>query len=115
MHGGRIGVKAGLADGAVEIAVSDTGIGIAPKDQEAIFEEFRQVGSDEARKIEGTGLGLTLAKKFVEMHGGRIWVESELACRSPYRAAHEVRAGNQPEDRQGPWAVDPAVVAAAGG
>ncbi len=84
-EGGRIGVKAGLADGAVEISVSDTGIGIAPKDQEAIFEEFRQVGSDEARKVEGTGLGLTLTKKFVEMHGGRIWVESEVGKGSTFR------------------------------
>jgi GAF domain-containing protein/anti-sigma regulatory factor (Ser/Thr protein kinase) len=75
-EGGRISLKAGQRDGAVEISVTDTGIGIAPEDQAAIFEEFRQVGSDEKRR-EGTGLGLTLAKKFVELHGGRIWVESE--------------------------------------
>ena len=67
-----------------EIAVSDTGIEIAPKDQEAIFEEFRQVGNDEARKVEGTGLGLTLTKKFIEMHGGRIWVESEMGKGSTF-------------------------------
>jgi GAF domain-containing protein len=83
-EGGRIGVKAMRSDGTVEIAVSDTGIGIAPKDQKAIFEEFRQVGSDEARKVEGTGLGLTLTKKFVEMHGGRIWVESEVGKGSTF-------------------------------
>ncbi len=76
-EGGRISLKAGRTDGTVEIAVTDTGIGIAPEDQAAVFEEFRQVGSDETRKQEGTGLGLTLAKKFVELHGGRIWVESE--------------------------------------
>ena len=75
-EGGRISLKVGRTDGMVEIAVTDTGIGIAPEDQAAIFEEFRQVGSDETRKQEGTGLGLTLAKKFVELHGGRIWVES---------------------------------------
>jgi signal transduction histidine kinase/DNA-binding response OmpR family regulator len=75
--GGRISLKAIRKDGAVEIAVADTGVGIAPEDQAAIFEEFRQVGHDESRKQEGTGLGLTLAKKFVELHGGRIWVESE--------------------------------------
>jgi signal transduction histidine kinase len=75
-EGGRISLKAGLTDGAAEIAVTDTGVGIAPEDQAAIFEEFRQVGSDERRR-EGTGLGLTLAKKFVELHGGRIFVESE--------------------------------------
>jgi signal transduction histidine kinase len=76
-EGGKIQVRAGLDNGAVKISVSDTGIGIAPEHHETIFEEFRQVGSDYARKREGTGLGLTLTKKFVEMHGGRIWVESE--------------------------------------
>jgi signal transduction histidine kinase len=74
--GGRIDVEAGLHDGAIEISVSDTGVGIAPEDHEAIFEEFRQVGGDHAGKREGTGLGLTLARKFVELHGGRIWLES---------------------------------------
>jgi signal transduction histidine kinase len=77
-EGGRVGVVAAPADGAVRIAVTDSGIGIAPADQGAIFEEFRQVGTDTAQKSEGTGLGLTLAKKFVELHGGTIWVESEL-------------------------------------
>jgi signal transduction histidine kinase len=76
-EGGRVDVDAALADGAVEISVSDNGIGIAPEDQERIFEEFRQVGRDYAQKREGTGLGLTLTKKFVEMHGGKIWVESQ--------------------------------------
>jgi GAF domain-containing protein len=75
-EGGRIRIDARQSDGAVEISVSDTGIGIAPDDLPKIFEEFRQVGSDYAHKSEGTGLGLTLAKKFVELHGGRIWVES---------------------------------------
>ncbi len=77
-EGGRIGINAKQADGSVEISVSDTGIGIAPEDQARIFEEFRQVGGDYAHKKEGTGLGLTLAKKFVELHGGKIWVESEV-------------------------------------
>jgi signal transduction histidine kinase len=83
-EGGRIGIEARQADGAVEISVSDTGIGIAPEDQPKIFEEFRQVGSDYAHKTEGTGLGLTLAKKFVELHGGRIWVESEVGKGSTF-------------------------------
>jgi signal transduction histidine kinase len=77
-EGGRVGLTATAAEGVITIAVSDTGIGIAPEDQAAIFEEFRQVGRDDARKQEGTGLGLTLAKKFVELHGGRIWVESQV-------------------------------------
>jgi signal transduction histidine kinase len=83
-EGGRIGIKAKQADGSVEISVSDTGIGIAPEDQAKIFEEFRQVGGDYAKKIEGTGLGLTLAKKFVELHGGRIWVTSEVGKGSTF-------------------------------
>ena len=83
-EGGCISLKASRTDGAVEIAVTDTGIGIAPEDQAAIFEEFRQVGSDETRRQEGTGLGLTLAKKFVELHGGRIWVASELGRGSTF-------------------------------
>jgi GAF domain-containing protein len=84
-EGGRIGISARQVDGAVEISVSDTGIGIAPEDQAKIFEEFRQVGGDYAHKREGTGLGLTLAKKFVELHGGRIWVESEVGKGSKFR------------------------------
>jgi signal transduction histidine kinase len=83
-EGGRIGINARQADGSVEISVSDTGIGIAPEDQAKIFEEFRQVGGDYAHKKEGTGLGLTLAKKFVELHGGKIWVESEVGKGSTF-------------------------------
>jgi GAF domain-containing protein/anti-sigma regulatory factor (Ser/Thr protein kinase) len=83
-EGGRIGIKARQVDGVVEISVSDTGVGIAPEDQPKIFEEFRQVGSDYTHKVEGTGLGLTLAKKFVELHGGKIWVESEVGKGSKF-------------------------------
>jgi signal transduction histidine kinase len=75
--GGRIDVSARRDGDNVLIAVHDTGIGIAPDDQEAVFEEFRQVGRDYTTKQEGTGLGLALTRKFVELHGGRIWVESE--------------------------------------
>ena len=83
-EGGRVDVRAAPADGGVEISVSDTGIGIAPEDQEAIFEEFRQAGSDYTRKREGTGLGLALARKFVELHGGRLWVKSEMGNGSTF-------------------------------
>ena len=75
--GGRIDVAARQDEGHVIIAVHDTGIGIAAQDQAAVFEEFRQVGRDYTNKQEGTGLGLALTKRFVELHGGRIWLESE--------------------------------------
>jgi signal transduction histidine kinase len=90
-EGGRIGITARQADGVVEISVSDTGIGIAAEDQPKIFEEFRQVGSDNAKKVEGTGLGLTLAKKFVELHGGKIWVESEVGKGSKFTFSLPIR------------------------
>ncbi len=75
--GGRVEVRATKADDALTVAVHDTGIGIAPEDQEAVFEEFRQVGRHYTNKNEGTGLGLALTKRFVELHGGRLWLESE--------------------------------------
>jgi signal transduction histidine kinase len=75
--GGRVAVAAKRADGAAEISVADTGIGIAAADQELIFEEFRQAQTKPGQAREGTGLGLALTRKFVEMHGGRISVESE--------------------------------------
>jgi signal transduction histidine kinase len=67
----------------VEVSVSDTGVGITPEAQAAIFEEFRQVGTA-AKKVEGTGLGLALSRKFVELHGSRIWVQSELGVGSTF-------------------------------
>jgi two-component system cell cycle sensor histidine kinase PleC len=83
-EGGRISITANKTDSGAEISVRDTGVGIAPEDQPKIFEEFRQVGSDSTHKTEGTGLGLTLAKKFVELHGGKIWVESEVGKGSTF-------------------------------
>jgi PAS domain S-box-containing protein len=82
-QGGRIEVRAAPGDGFVEVSVRDTGVGIAPAEQDAVFEEFRQVGSSAARH-EGTGLGLSLCRKFVELHGGRIWVESEVGRGSTF-------------------------------
>jgi GAF domain-containing protein len=76
-EGGRIEVRAAPADGTVEVSVTDTGVGIAPEDQDAVFEEFRQVGTAD-KKAEGTGLGLALSRKFIELHGGTIRVQSEV-------------------------------------
>jgi signal transduction histidine kinase len=80
---GRIDVRAAPAEGWVEVSVSDTGVGIAPEDQDAVFEEFRQVGTSPGKQ-EGTGLGLTLCRKFVELHGGRIWVKSQVGAGSTF-------------------------------
>jgi PAS domain S-box-containing protein len=76
-EGGRIDVQAALKDGVAEISVTDTGVGIAPEDQDSVFEEFRQVGVA-SKKVEGTGLGLAISRKFIELHGGKIWVQSEV-------------------------------------
>src|SRR5213593_570278 len=91
-EGGRIEVRAVPVDGSVEVSVSDTGVGLAPEDQEAVFEEFRQVGTSE-KKVEGTGLGLTLCWKFVELHGGRIWVESQVGAGSTFTFTIPMRRG----------------------
>jgi signal transduction histidine kinase len=81
--GGEIEVRAEMRDGAAEISVCDTGVGIAPEDQEAVFEEFRQVGAA-SKKVEGTGLGLAISRKFIELHGGRIWVTSQVGTGSTF-------------------------------
>ncbi len=91
-EGGRIEVTAVPRDGSVEVSVSDTGVGIAPEDQEAVFEEFRQVGTAE-KKAEGTGLGLTLCRKFIEVHGGQIWVQSQVGQGSTFTFTIPVRGG----------------------
>jgi len=75
-EGGRIHVRADVHQGDADISVTDTGIGISPEDQAAVFEEFRQVGAA-AKKVEGTGLGLAISRKFIELHGGSIRVESQ--------------------------------------
>jgi signal transduction histidine kinase len=90
-EGGRVGVHAAPANGHVEVAVSDTGIGIAQADQALIFEEFRQAGTDHAGKREGTGLGLTLTRKFVELHGGSIGLKSEVGRGSTFTFTLPVR------------------------
>jgi signal transduction histidine kinase len=91
--GGAVSVVAKQVDGNAEIAVSDTGVGIAPADQEAIFEAFRQVGTDVTRKREGTGLGLALARRFVELHGGTIRVESAPGKGSTFTVRLPIRHG----------------------
>jgi signal transduction histidine kinase len=89
-EGGRIDVRAAPADELVAVSVTDSGVGIAPEDQEAVFEEFRQVGTAD-KKAEGTGLGLALSRKFIELHGGRIWVTSQVGVGSKFTFTLPVR------------------------
>jgi signal transduction histidine kinase len=91
-EGGSIELRAVLEDTVVQTSVSDTGVGIAPEDREAVFEEFRQVGVA-AKKVEGTGLGLALSRRFIELHGGRIWVESQVGAGSTFTFTLPVRRG----------------------
>jgi len=89
--GGKVEVSAKLDSDRVAIAVKDTGIGIAPEDHAAVFEEFKQVGRDYTRKAEGTGLGLALTRRFVELHGGQVRLESALGQGSTFTITLPVR------------------------
>jgi GAF domain-containing protein len=89
--GGRVDVCARQDTDKIEVAVKDTGIGIAPQDQALVFEEFRQVGRDNLRKAEGTGLGLALTKRFVELHGGAIRLESTPGKGSTFTVSLPIR------------------------
>ena len=95
-EGGHVYVRASVREEWAEFSVRDTGIGIRAEDQERIFEEFQHVEMGAVRQHEGTGLGLTLAKKYVEMHGGRIWVESEVGKGSMFTFILPIEAGSQP-------------------
>jgi signal transduction histidine kinase len=92
---GEVAMKASTANGSYTVAVRDTGPGIAEADQAKIFEEFQQSESTHTKAKGGTGLGLAIAKRIVEMHGGRLWVESSLGTGStffftvPLRVEHE--------------------------
>jgi signal transduction histidine kinase len=86
---GRVDVSARLDDGEVEVAVADTGAGIAAGELESIFEEFEQ--TSEGKEAGGTGLGLPLSRRLVELHGGRLWAESQPGHGSTFRFTLPVR------------------------
>ena len=88
---GQIAIRVGAAAGLFTVAVSDTGPGIAPADQERIFEEFQQADTSTTRPKGGTGLGLAIARRIVAMHGGRIWVESALGEGATFRFTMPIR------------------------
>jgi signal transduction histidine kinase len=90
--GGRVDVSGKLVADKVEISVKDSGVGIRSDDQASLFEEFKQLGKDSGRKAEGTGLGLSLTKRLVELHGGHISVESAVGQGSTFCVAFPLRA-----------------------
>jgi len=92
---GEIGVQVKASDGALVVSVSDTGPGIPEGDRQKVFEEFRQGESSATAKKGGTGLGLAIAKRIIELHGGRIWVESNKGKGSTFCFTLPVRAGQQ--------------------
>lgn len=92
---GMVHVRAAVKEEWAEFSVRDTGIGIRPEDRDRIFQEFEQVEMSAERRFEGTGLGLTLAKKLVELHGGRIWVESEVGRGSTFTFVLPLEVGGE--------------------
>jgi signal transduction histidine kinase len=96
VHGCRGGALAGAANGHFALSVSDTGPGIPAEECDRIFEKFRQVDSSNTRAKGGTGLGLAIAREIVEMHGGRMWVESAIGQGSTFRMELPVRAADAP-------------------
>ena len=94
---GEVRVEAKVSDGAFTVSVADTGPGIAAADQPRVFEEFQQVDSSSTRKKGGTGLGLSIAKRIIEMHGGRIGVDSTPGKGSTFWFMVPVRVERQVE------------------
>ena len=92
---GEVKMRVTTADDAFLVGVSDTGAGISEADQEKIFEEFQQADSSSTKQKGGTGLGLSIAKRIIEMHGGRIWVESSLRTGSTFWFTLPVRIDRQ--------------------
>jgi signal transduction histidine kinase len=93
--GGEVAIKASGANGSITVSVRDSGPGISEADQAKIFQEFQQADSAITREKGGTGLGLTISKRIVELHGGRIWVESVVGQGSTFSFTLPVRVEQQ--------------------
>ncbi len=110
-EGGHITLSCRLADPATMLfSVSDTGIGIKPEEQELIFEEFGRSEDAAVRETTGTGLGLTISKRLVEMHGGRIWVESEYGHGATFSILLPLAGSSSPEEAKGAAAEERTVL-----
>ena len=92
---GEVVIKADASDGTFNLAVRDTGPGISAADQAKLFQEFQQADNSNTRKKEGTGLGLAISKRIIEMHGGRIWIESQVGQGSTFFVTLPVQAQAQ--------------------
>ena len=94
---GEVAIKAAIENGSFQVAVHDTGPGIAPTDQAKLFQEFQQADNSITRKKGGTGLGLAISKRIIEMHGGRIWIDSAVGQGSTFTFTLPVRVERQVE------------------
>jgi signal transduction histidine kinase len=92
---GKVQISVALDNGRLRYSVADTGIGIPPDKIGSLFTEFKQTDATIASEYGGTGLGLSITKKFIEMHGGRIWVESEPGTGSTFTVEVPLRAGER--------------------
>ena len=100
---GRVDIRAWMEGEELHVTVTDTGVGIREEDRERVFETFQQGGRGVARE-EGTGLGLTLCRRIVELFGGRLWLESEVGVGSTFGFVLPVRPGESREPSEGPAA-----------
>jgi signal transduction histidine kinase len=94
---GEVAIKVGIVGGSFNVAVHDTGPGISPADQAKLFQEFQQADNTITRKKGGTGLGLAISKRIIEMHGGRIWIDSAIGQGSTFSFTLPVRVERQVE------------------
>jgi signal transduction histidine kinase len=92
--GGHVGIRAHALGESVVISVSDTGIGIPASEHEKVFHDFYQVGDPMVKSQQGTGLGLSLVRKLVELHGGKVWVQSEVGVGSEFLVELPLSSGS---------------------